>query len=376
MTDNAAGWQPDPTGKHDHRYWDGTQWTDNVADAGVAATDPYVAPDPALAPPEAPAADAPPTDAEPPPAAEPVAETPGDEPTVVTPIEPEDPTDSYPTAATQPAPPPPYVPPTPVPDGGSDRGGNKRGLVIGGAILAAVAVAVIAFLLLGSDDDSDVRAQMASAIENDTDLSASQAECVADLIVDEAGEDTFADTDFTAEDPPDEFVEAFVKIGIDEVLEACDLDEAAFGSDGSTDSSDGGGEGPETLEDLRDECADGDLAACDDLYFSADLGSDLEEFGSTCGGTMDPQEGFCELGGDEGFGTDGSSDDFTDGLSEDALAQIYAEAFGISDEQAECLAGKLSDAIDDGDFSEEEAMSEIFDYLEDCDISLEEIGAN
>ena len=38
MSDNAAGWQPDPTGKHDHRYWDGTQWTDNVADAGVPVT--------------------------------------------------------------------------------------------------------------------------------------------------------------------------------------------------------------------------------------------------------------------------------------------------------------------------------------------------
>ena len=43
MSDSAAGWQPDPTGKHDHRYWDGTGWTDNVADGGVAGTDPYEA---------------------------------------------------------------------------------------------------------------------------------------------------------------------------------------------------------------------------------------------------------------------------------------------------------------------------------------------
>jgi hypothetical protein len=33
-------WHPDPTGKHDHRWWDGTQWTEHVADAGVAAIDP------------------------------------------------------------------------------------------------------------------------------------------------------------------------------------------------------------------------------------------------------------------------------------------------------------------------------------------------
>ena len=51
MSDNPAGWQPDPTGKHDHRYWDGTQWTENVSDAGVASTDPYEA-----AAPRAPAA--------------------------------------------------------------------------------------------------------------------------------------------------------------------------------------------------------------------------------------------------------------------------------------------------------------------------------
>jgi uncharacterized protein (AIM24 family) len=40
----AAAWHPDPTGKHELRYWDGTQWTEHVADAGVQATDPLVAP--------------------------------------------------------------------------------------------------------------------------------------------------------------------------------------------------------------------------------------------------------------------------------------------------------------------------------------------
>jgi hypothetical protein len=36
----AAGWYPDPRGRHDHRYWDGATWTAHVADAGVADTDP------------------------------------------------------------------------------------------------------------------------------------------------------------------------------------------------------------------------------------------------------------------------------------------------------------------------------------------------
>jgi hypothetical protein len=33
-------WHPDPTGKHDHRWWDGERWTEHVADAGQASIDP------------------------------------------------------------------------------------------------------------------------------------------------------------------------------------------------------------------------------------------------------------------------------------------------------------------------------------------------
>lgn len=37
---NPAAWHPDPTGRHEHRYWDGEAWTDHVADAGQSSTDP------------------------------------------------------------------------------------------------------------------------------------------------------------------------------------------------------------------------------------------------------------------------------------------------------------------------------------------------
>jgi len=37
---SPAAWHADPTGRHDHRYWDGERWTEHVADAGVASTDP------------------------------------------------------------------------------------------------------------------------------------------------------------------------------------------------------------------------------------------------------------------------------------------------------------------------------------------------
>ena len=35
-----ADWYPDPTRRHQHRYWDGTAWTHHVADDGKASVDP------------------------------------------------------------------------------------------------------------------------------------------------------------------------------------------------------------------------------------------------------------------------------------------------------------------------------------------------
>jgi hypothetical protein len=36
----AQHWGPDPSGRHQHRYWDGTRWSDQVADGGVMSSDP------------------------------------------------------------------------------------------------------------------------------------------------------------------------------------------------------------------------------------------------------------------------------------------------------------------------------------------------
>jgi hypothetical protein len=35
-----AQWYPDPVGRHEHRYWDGQNWTDQVSDGGVEGMDP------------------------------------------------------------------------------------------------------------------------------------------------------------------------------------------------------------------------------------------------------------------------------------------------------------------------------------------------
>ena len=34
-------WRADPSGRHQHRYWDGGAWTAHVADEGVAGVDPW-----------------------------------------------------------------------------------------------------------------------------------------------------------------------------------------------------------------------------------------------------------------------------------------------------------------------------------------------
>jgi len=41
-----ASWHPDPSGRHELRYWDGTQWTEHVVDRGEQSTDPVDAPAP------------------------------------------------------------------------------------------------------------------------------------------------------------------------------------------------------------------------------------------------------------------------------------------------------------------------------------------
>ncbi|MDE0605151.1 MAG: RDD family protein [bacterium] len=37
---SVSSWEPDPTGRHQYRWWDGEEWTDQVVDDGVQTTDP------------------------------------------------------------------------------------------------------------------------------------------------------------------------------------------------------------------------------------------------------------------------------------------------------------------------------------------------
>ena len=46
---NPPRWAADPTARHQYRYWDGNDWTDQVSDNGVVSSDPPVATAPPIA---------------------------------------------------------------------------------------------------------------------------------------------------------------------------------------------------------------------------------------------------------------------------------------------------------------------------------------
>lgn len=40
FTGIAPGWLVDPSGRHEQRYWSGSEWTEHVTDGGIPGTDP------------------------------------------------------------------------------------------------------------------------------------------------------------------------------------------------------------------------------------------------------------------------------------------------------------------------------------------------
>jgi hypothetical protein len=395
VSDSTGSWQPDPNGRHQYRYWDGSQWTDQVADDGVTAVDP---PDPGAPPPADAAAPVAESPAEPAPA-EPTATdpTPPAEPTP-----PSDPTPTEPTSSTWGAPPtdpgattampvaggtppPGDVPPTGTPPPGEPpkkKGSNTPALIIGGVLLL-VLLGAGAWLIFGGDDEDDAREELiASVMEDGT--SRDQAECMVDFMsdeigidrlqeleddadptteevstafaaavecgVEEASDDTTDDSDDTTDDTTDDglsgdiagsdalldlfiegvmsesdlteeqarcFSEEFLNGDVDltelmedpeamatdpevmglflDIFETCEIDMGAMG--GGTDSFGSGesyGDDPE-LDALWDACEEGDGEACDDLFFQSPIGSEYEEYGTTCGNRFPDGGQLCAL---------------------------------------------------------------------------------
>jgi hypothetical protein len=124
-----ASWQPDPTGHHQFRWWDGASWTDHVSDNGQASVDPLPSP----AAPTAPTA--------------PVAEvTAPVAPTAVQPVTP--PSPQLPSGG--PTGPVPFTPSTPV---AAPAKSGPTWWKIALPVLAVIAVGVVLFAVIGGGDD-------------------------------------------------------------------------------------------------------------------------------------------------------------------------------------------------------------------------------
>lgn len=152
MNAPAPGWNPDPTGRHEYRYWDGGRWTDDVSDNGVTATDPVGGPASPGADPTATldptrqystqpdTGPYPPQGGAAPPSPGPYAPGPG------------------PGPGTGPYPPQfgtgPGGPSGPYPPATARKSGPSTGLIIGIAALAiALIVGVVVALMQGGDDN-------------------------------------------------------------------------------------------------------------------------------------------------------------------------------------------------------------------------------
>jgi hypothetical protein len=178
---NEAGWKPDPDGRHEYRYWDGTTWSDQVSDSGVVSTD---APGPSA------------------PAGDPTVAVPTQDPTAVVPPAGDQPPYVAPSAS-------PYPPGTPVP--GMEPTGRSKVpvglLALVGLVVAALVAGIVIVTTGGDDGGSDDGEDIAVSSDDVTDDA-------SDDLTDDASDDSSGDfsddssDDFTV-DLTDEFTDDF-----------------------------------------------------------------------------------------------------------------------------------------------------------------------
>jgi Protein of unknown function (DUF2510) len=164
------GWNPDPTGRHEYRYWDGGRWTDDVSDNGVTGVDAMASDQTWMQYPQtAPTGQYPPTGPYPPATQAP-------------------PTSPYGTA---PYPPSPYPMDTQAPSGPYPPPGGKKGpsagLIVGLAALAVAVIGGIAYLLI-HDDGDDTATQQTSQTET-TETTEAPDDGGSDITLPDPGDD-------------------------------------------------------------------------------------------------------------------------------------------------------------------------------------------
>jgi Protein of unknown function (DUF2510) len=183
MNAPTPGWQPDPTGRHEYRYWDGSSWTDDVSDGGNASTDPM-----------------------------------GD----AAPTAPFDTTQPYGGGPTGPAGPEgPGGAPGYGPYGGSGqyppaqpkKSGPSTGLLVGLGVLAVALIALVAVLVIGSGDDDEDNATD-DTTEETTDDTSSDDTATDDTSSDDTATDDTGTDDTAPDDPSDDAIVDGMAAGI------------------------------------------------------------------------------------------------------------------------------------------------------------------
>ena len=193
MNASAPGWLPDPSGRHEYRYWDGTTWTDDVSDNGVTSTDPLAGGGPGYPGDQAPTAPFEPTQAY------------GQGPGAPGYGQPGAPSGPYPPAGGY----PPAGPGGPGGPGGYDpygtgggfppatpkKSGPPVGLLIGIAIVAlAVIVGLVIALSGGDDDDTATDDDATTTTQDDTTDTTAEEEATTTTAASDEGDtqDVFA----------------------------------------------------------------------------------------------------------------------------------------------------------------------------------------
>lgn len=188
----AASWQPDPTGRHQYRWWDGAQWTDNVSDNGLASHDPVQAAAPTV--PTTPTVPTAPTMPTTPVSAETTWSTPG--------------AGAAPTW--------PGASSTPIqgdPTGGMAAPHKRSPLVFVVPIVAVLAVAAVLFFVLGGGDDESksgigvTEVELAEGEAGFLELNLQRGDLIRIRVESEADETEFLIV--ADDDTQDAFIEAF-----------------------------------------------------------------------------------------------------------------------------------------------------------------------